>query len=154
MIQSLLDLPYTYIERFDNGVSTVCKLKAESCDAIIYGSLLLQLGRVGLWPKKEAEDYTSSLNSLAELIKGLTPASLPAIPGAHGEDHSACKAPSFKDDVLKVMSSIPDPTLDCHRTHMEERSKPRKFGRNSLKEAECRGKKSLIVKLNVPPQSG
>lgn len=123
-VQRLLDLPYTYITRFNDGRSTVCKLKSASCDAIIYGSLIHQLGRLNFWPKKEAKDIPHSVEVLLGHICNLAPISLPKILGASEEDHSACKAPSFKDEVRKILASIPSPVLHRHLKHMEKRSKP------------------------------
>ncbi|KUJ06361.1 uncharacterized protein LY89DRAFT_410850 [Mollisia scopiformis] len=153
-IQALLDLPYTYIERFKNGTSTVCKLKSESCDAIMYGSLLLQLGRIGLWPKKEAKDYTSSLLTLERCIRNLAPTSLPVIPGADGENHSDCKATCFRHYANEIMNRPADPKLECQRKHMQKRSKPKKTQYTSSKKVEEVEKESLIITLKVAPKPG
>ncbi|CZR64656.1 uncharacterized protein PAC_14554 [Phialocephala subalpina] len=151
MIQQLLDIPYGYIERFDNENSRLCKLKSESCDAIIYGSLCLKLGPFGLWPKKTAEKYQPSLNRLAADISTVVASSLPNILRAEGQDHSGCMVPSFKDAVDKIMFSIPSPVLDCHRNHIEKRNKPAKSEEKVSDEAQGGGKDSLIVKLKMAP---
>ncbi|KAE8447176.1 hypothetical protein EG329_011007 [Mollisiaceae sp. DMI_Dod_QoI] len=148
-IERLLAIPYSYIERFNNGQSTVCTIKSKSCDAILYGSLLLQLGQLSLWPKKNAEDIKSRVDSLAKNIRNLVITSLQTIPGAQGEDHSGCMAPSFKVEVDKIMTSIPSPVLEYHRSHIEKRNKstdPKNKPSNDVENGE---KKSLIVILKV-----
>lgn len=146
-IQRLLDLPYTYLTRYD-GHSSLCKLKSASCDAIICGSLLLQLGRHYLWPKKNAARVTDSVKALADHIRGLNPTSLPKLVGAEHEDHSACKGPSFKDEVNKIMKSIPSAVLDCHLKHMEKRRNPATPEEDTPVE-EGASKDSKMVRLKI-----
>lgn len=155
-IQQLLKLPYTYITRFIDGRSAICKLESASlesrgaCDAIIYGSLLRQLGRHKLWPKNKAENVRCSVVDLAKNIRTLAPISLPKLLGApEGEDHSACKGPTFEAEVRKILASVPSPVLDCHLKHMEMRSKPAVPGEDESME-EGGGSRSLKLVLKVP----
>ncbi|KAF8861610.1 hypothetical protein BDZ45DRAFT_249394 [Acephala macrosclerotiorum] len=123
MIQQLLGIPYGYIDHFNHGRSRLCRLESQTCDSIIYGSLYLQLGSLGLLPKKTAGEYQPSLEQLATDLTAVVVDSLPNIISAEGQDHSGCTVLSFKDAVDKIMSSIPSPVLDCHRKHIEKRSK-------------------------------
>lgn len=128
LINSLLDIPYQQLDRFQQG-NKACKrvVGHAECDALIYGSLALQLSRVGLWPKVDAESYTFNAKHLASLLTTIRVDFLPAIAPIDGsprpiKEHFACRIRNYTSKVTLKMIRISAPVLDCHQTHMDMRS--------------------------------
>jgi hypothetical protein len=124
-IRKLLDSPYSQIQvyervsktadhsLFPNG--TVCQMgNAPACDALVYGSLTISLFKVGLWPKKAAEDIYCSVETVAYMIRSVKVLGLPGY-----SDHTYCGKRNYAEYVLTILREMPNPILDSHKVHMK-----------------------------------
>jgi hypothetical protein len=118
VIDKLLNIYYSRIDSFrllDNINATACSddSQQKKCDAIIYGSLVLGLQRIGLWPRKSADKIHSSINQLDMTLGSLQIFII--------EGHQDCSPRHFKKEMAELTNpnEIPDPVLDSHRRHME-----------------------------------
>ncbi|KAK0119385.1 hypothetical protein ONS95_010837 [Cadophora gregata] len=122
-LTQLLDIPYQHLQRCTK--TSPCGDKR--CNPLIYGSLLLELGRRGLWPKKTPEEIKDSVTTIADLIRDievLYPREHPAdleLMSSEEKTHSPCRV-NYSNKVCRVMAAMPNPTLDCHLRHMQLRS--------------------------------
>jgi hypothetical protein len=66
----LLGLVYADVDRFSTSTQKICRAAHDKslCDAIKYGSLLKELQRLDLWPRKSAVDIKLSVQDLAEKL--------------------------------------------------------------------------------------
>lgn len=70
LIGRLLAIVNKYIDRFSNSnTKRICQNRKADCDAIPYGSLILRLQKLELWPRKD--DSAMILISVKDLAKDL-----------------------------------------------------------------------------------
>ncbi|KAG4429770.1 hypothetical protein IFR05_014748 [Cadophora sp. M221] len=132
-IQRLLNIVYHQLERYskydkhgDYVLSEYNDCSSEYCKAIIYGSLLMELEKCGLWPKKTVRDLTQSVEDIASRIRDIDVLYLgrdddeDEDQSSKEDDHSKCGV-HYIWEVSSILKDIPDPTLECHRRHMELR---------------------------------
>jgi hypothetical protein len=121
-ITKLLNIPYTVIDRYSNshGIYLCQELfEKKACDSIIYGSLLLGLQNLGLWPPKTAKNIDTDFESLVSSLNSLEIEHLPYYPNIIlSENHSACCVKDFKSQILSVLEGMGDPVLESHRIHI------------------------------------
>ena len=135
-IQSLLDIVYRHLDGFaavttsgDGPRHYICPLP--SCDAFIYGSLLISLQTQKLWPRKTAKDIHLSFMEHASVMEGLSERSYPdvtelSLPSKKVNGHAFCKYRLKIDSQLieaEEAIDLVDPVLDCHKRHMADRRK-------------------------------
>ena len=126
-LQKILDIPYDHLDQCTSGGSACGD---ERCTALVYGSLLLELGRCGLWPKKTAAEIKDSISTIADLIldlKVLYPkVELQTTGDLHTmitEENKHFNCPvQYRSTVQAIMAAVPNPTLECHIRHMQLRS--------------------------------
>lgn len=118
-IRKLFHGPYSQIRVYEEveQVTTgyICRqANSPICDALIYGSLTLYLAKKGLWPKKAAEDIYSSVETVASIIRNVKVFGLPGY-----TDHKYCGKRNYAEDVVAILSAMPNPILDSHKVHMK-----------------------------------
>ena len=92
----------------------LCESGSYDCDIYNYGSLTLELTKLGLRPRKKSKEVMSSVNSLAEILKDLAIFKL-GKPGSY----NGCGRGGYADEVAQILNDIQDPTLESHIKHME-----------------------------------
>ena len=126
----MLVTSYSYAERFlsEPDGEPLCRIEGNKreCDALAFGSLVLGLRRLELWPQKEGSQI---LRSVEELANGLLEMSTFTYPTynryGHGRDHDFCQfRQQWHDSIQKILREIPSVLKASHRRHLEtQRSK-------------------------------
>lgn len=121
-IQALLDLPYSFVDIFVTATAkntTICDDRDEKsqCDALTYGSLLLRLQSLQLWPRKSSTDINISINNLVEKLKAVKVISFPSR-SRYG--HGRCGLGDYWESISSVTTSIPGPKLSSYPRHMPD----------------------------------
>ena len=129
MTYSNVDL---YLE--SNEKSTICKHEqhAKACDSISYGSAVLGLHKLGLWPRKSANEIHGTVSELVSKLRSLRLDSLPRLTAddllppnikTRGLElnHGNCGFHNFGFKITCIMVDIDDPVLDSHRIHVRAR---------------------------------
>ncbi|KAF4633965.1 hypothetical protein G7Y89_g4141 [Cudoniella acicularis] len=109
-VKAILDIFYNYVDVFENGVGVHrCQMKhdAQACDSIIYGSLIMGLQKLHLWPRKRPEEVQISIDDLAYTLKKIQISRYPKHP---------C-VPNIAKEINDVLAAIPNPILDFHHYH-------------------------------------
>lgn len=85
-----------------------------TCDAMIYGSLMLYLKGAwpGPWPIQNDLDIQMCANSLANVVAKIGKNILSV------DSHEDCAHRDTEEDVRKSLSKIKSPVLESHRVHM------------------------------------
>ncbi|KAF8861572.1 hypothetical protein BDZ45DRAFT_723714 [Acephala macrosclerotiorum] len=122
LIDDILKVPYDHLRQYLGRSTPRCKLGKSDCDAMLFGCLVLSLDRAGFWPEKTNADI---YYSPSELYIRLAHVRLELLPG-----HDSCSSRVFVNPILGCLKEIPDPTLDCHRRHMERRAKELAFDKD------------------------
>jgi hypothetical protein len=83
-----------------------------------YGSLVLGLEDIGLWPQQPVSEISCCIDYLAKKISGLR------VYTWYNKDdplefHEGCGATSFRGDVSDILGEISNPVLQVHYEHME-----------------------------------
>ncbi|KAF4626319.1 hypothetical protein G7Y89_g11843 [Cudoniella acicularis] len=139
-IKALLDIVYAHEKRITEGVKEefgwsqpiVCNHYNRSCEAIIYGSLVLELTSLKLWPAIIEHEYSESVEELAESLQNMTIHHIgPTKDLFDGkiETHENCGGINIREQVQEYMVKQADPVLPHHREHMRiqrERFEPAK----------------------------
>ncbi|KAH6696702.1 hypothetical protein BKA61DRAFT_682913 [Leptodontidium sp. MPI-SDFR-AT-0119] len=108
--------------------TTLKKLLAIPYNQATKSSLVSELGKRNLWPRKKTGDIVDSVTTIAGLVGDLD-VSYPsyegtmsrAYPWSYVDVHLKCTV-DYKKEVAKILDHIPDPTLDCHIRHMQLRN--------------------------------
>jgi hypothetical protein len=134
-LKGLLEVVYKYVEKFSNlDKNPLCRknINVKHCHSIMFGSLVLGLQKLQLWPERKSPSEVFS--SLRQIKKGLrditilhypeTNASRSSIQFDHA-DHSSCLfTDKLKDRVDSVLNNTPTVVQDFHKRHLEaQRSK-------------------------------
>ncbi|KUJ06370.1 uncharacterized protein LY89DRAFT_790538 [Mollisia scopiformis] len=124
VIASLLQIPYQVLDRYEviyrgNSLSrrrknTICaeKKSTNCCDAIVYGSVVLGLQSVGLFPRKLPQDLSRSIVQLSHELRMVD------IHHLERGSHYDCGTDDFMESVDDALTRIWNPVLDSHRVHM------------------------------------
>ncbi|CAG8979457.1 hypothetical protein HYALB_00010650 [Hymenoscyphus albidus] len=124
IIQILLDIPYTEANAYTDlnklGKRRCCHNDSH-CDSTSYGSLVLQLVELKLWPQRKPKTITRSISSLAHdltnmKILNFSAGSYPAF--SADNIHQLCPKMNIREKVEEVMKRLPSPVLDSHKAHM------------------------------------
>ena len=96
------------------------------CDALVFGSLLLWLRDLGLWPEKELDGINHvSVDDLASELQSIEVYKWPEFSAAYDAPHRVVKHDrcGLSDDmeagVARVMRRIPSPALKSHIDHIK-----------------------------------
>lgn len=133
-MQSILDLVYKVVQslerKFPEGNSPVlprlepraikCRHGNIDCDAISYGSLVLNLLDLELWPAKSVKDLNSfSLDTLLWHLKSIKIQQLPDFVH-HGvrKSHKDCLPSDIPRELDNLNAQRRSPVLDSHTRHM------------------------------------
>ncbi|KAH6675915.1 hypothetical protein B0J14DRAFT_587588 [Halenospora varia] len=138
-ISSLLQVLYDRLTLFEAATnSTICQVgyqenrldedsyqedTRKECDAITYGSLTLGLARLGLFPRKDADEISISITELALSIQTLVIIRLPLFRDSYGHRyrgliHENCGFSDLIDKIETTLANIPSPVLESHTAHM------------------------------------
>ncbi|KAL2070199.1 hypothetical protein VTL71DRAFT_13225 [Oculimacula yallundae] len=129
--QEIIQLISQAIDLYANSDQVqVCSSNQSSCDALVYGSLLMGLKKIGLLPIMEAFLTDVSLTELLRLLNTITFHPYPMTrtgtnryTGGGGyvfhDAHPQCATPKFLADVAKLLDNIGSPVLECHTRHMD-----------------------------------
>ncbi|CAG8954729.1 hypothetical protein HYFRA_00004652 [Hymenoscyphus fraxineus] len=124
VIRILLDIPYTEANAYTDinklGKRRCCHNDSH-CDSTSYGSLILQLVELELWPPREPETIKRSISSLAHSLTSMKTLHLSAGPyPAFSADniHQSCPKMNIREKVEEVMKRLPSPVLGSHKAHM------------------------------------
>jgi hypothetical protein len=129
-LNSLLDVVYQYVERFSNlNKKPMCRrgINVHHCHSIMFGSLVLELQKLQLWPgRKSPSEIFSSLQEVEDGLKGITILLYPATTINHTGirsvpvDHSPCLfMKELKDRVDSVLNNTATVVQDFHTRHLE-----------------------------------
>ncbi|CZR64693.1 uncharacterized protein PAC_14592 [Phialocephala subalpina] len=121
LIDDILKIPYDHLRQYLGRSSPRCQVGIADCDSIGYGSLVLSLDGAGFWPEKT---HANILYAPNELYRRMGNVRLHLLPNA---SHDKCSPRVFVLPILACLKEIPDPTLDCHRRHIERRAKELAF---------------------------
>lgn len=134
-LKGLLDIVYKYVGKFSNlDKNHVCRrnINVHHCHSIMFGSLVLGLQKLKLWPgRKSPSEIFGSLQEIEHGLKGITILYYPATTGNHHGiqsspvDHSSCLfMQELIDRVDSVLSNTASVVQDFHTRHLEaQRSK-------------------------------
>lgn len=131
-LQALINIPYDLAEsyhpptNFGKSTRTLCRFQQAECDAVTYGSLLLGLIKIGLWPRKSPEQIFLLDNTLvAYFLSELKILQQPLTKDADGRtyNHDACLSVNIKNAVDEVLQQDFNPVLDSHTLHMNTQKK-------------------------------
>lgn len=102
---------------------TVCSegTREEYCDAIVYGSVVLGLQLVKLFPRLRSEDVIMSVKELAISIQEIEVLHLPGTKKSSLSHHENCGVKDFRDQVQSILVEPQNPTLELYRRHMQAR---------------------------------
>lgn len=96
-LQRLLDIPYNGArEILSSRPVSKCLAKGKNCDSIIYGSLILALSDIELWPEKRTHKVDTSIRRISTQLACLD---VQALPDSNYKTHKACKF-----DIAKAAS--------------------------------------------------
>jgi hypothetical protein len=96
------------------------KVRTAVPDSVIYGSIILGLKKLDLWPPKDADNVSQSFNDLKKVLMDLKIQRLPDWPqDSTTDDHSRCRWLDIQDEARAVLLQIGDPLLEGHRIHMK-----------------------------------
>ncbi|KAK0120416.1 hypothetical protein ONS96_010632 [Cadophora gregata f. sp. sojae] len=90
IVQEILDFIYAEVRKYSNIArvdESLCKSGRMSCDAMVYGDLLIGLQQSGLWSPVEACKILGSVGQLASTIRELKTHSHPQTGGRSGPTH-------------------------------------------------------------------
>jgi hypothetical protein len=134
-LKGLLDIVYQYVDKFSNlGKNTICRkaIDVHHCHSIMFGSLVLGLQKLKLWPgRKSPSEIFSSLQEIEHGLKGITILLYPATTVNRNGfqsvpvDHSPCLfTKELNDRVDSVLNNTATMVQDFHMRHLEaQRSK-------------------------------
>jgi hypothetical protein len=95
---------------------TPCLHNIDGCNSIAYGSVVLGLSNINLWPMKNACDIRMSAKNLAaQLLK----IKVSILPRSGGKDHRKCHILDADTRVSEILAGFPSPVEDVHRLYME-----------------------------------
>lgn len=101
--------------------SQTCRHKNESCTVSLYGSVVLPLIQLGVWPPKDrtAQACTYSINAFSSPVlkqKIHTPAE-------RSPNHYQCSlfGVEIRNAVAHIINEIPSPLLEPHRRHFQQK---------------------------------
>ena len=123
-VENILQIVYDEVEKYENldKVDTIlCKSGRMSCDAMVYGSLLIGLQQKYLWPEVKASELALSINEIAGMIRELKIHIHPQTGGKSGPTHFNCSTFRGCPALEKVLKDMPSPVLECHTIHMRNR---------------------------------
>jgi hypothetical protein len=96
----------------------------KECDAIVYGSLLISLQSISLWPQKKPEEIHMSVNQLVLKLRSVKTIKLPVYAEYRlydaPPDHGECSLVDYKWKIDTVVARIESPVLDSHLKHMAD----------------------------------
>ncbi|KAK0637570.1 hypothetical protein DIS24_g10694 [Lasiodiplodia hormozganensis] len=131
-ISDMLDLLYgcviAYQTAYENKEQAgICQAggniyRKKSCDALVYGSLMISMQCVGLsLARPSAESVTWSVNTLREKLLQIA---IEMLDGGGVEDHTYCNFQSeLRRSINKIWRTMPSPVLEDHRMHMQRQRK-------------------------------
>lgn len=122
-ILALLNVLYSRVDNYIAAITnntTICSHENEKtqCDALTYGSLLMRLQTLGLWPRKSPIDIHMSIN---DLVSRLTSVKIIKLPSKYNDTHLTCGLSGYIEEIPGALDSIACPTLASnlhHGTHM------------------------------------
>lgn len=116
-IKDLLKVTYDYFDLlFREGASVCCQPNSNiACDALMCGSLIIGLQRLGLWPQKSFDTIGLSIQDLSSKLDSLM---IWTYPANNFANHYNCGSTGLDDRINATLHSIPDPVLEIHRRHM------------------------------------
>lgn len=128
-LNSLLNVVYQYVERFSNlAKKPMCRrgINVHHCHSIMFGSLVLELQKLQLWPgRKSPSEIFSSLQEIEDGLKGITILLYPKA-ADHNDirsvpvDHSPCLfTEELQDGVYYVLNNTVTVVQDFHTRHLE-----------------------------------
>lgn len=97
----------------------------ESCDALVYGSLVLGLVSKDLFPRKDVEDILISVSELKKCLMAIKLRSYLEADRSYSSyssqmiEHYGCGRKSFHDRLEQVLVKIPNPVLASHLQHIK-----------------------------------
>lgn len=110
-IKDLLKLPYDCVDRFEkNKNSFICFANKKKCDSMMYGSLLIGLRELGLWPRQSPDTINISVKDLASQLSSLEILQF-SDRFSHDDRHNCARTIALADKIASLLSSIPDPVL-------------------------------------------
>lgn len=112
VIQQILDVYYDYIADIEMG-KHACKKDTDKgrCAELIYGSLLLGLIVLKLWPRKEPRQVPYNICHLNRVLKSMTVNTL--------AEHEHCFGISYYQRILLIEGSQ-SPVIEAHTRHMQK----------------------------------
>jgi hypothetical protein len=120
MINDQLERVHATVEKCLETRETMCasdtaNARADDCDAMVLGSFLRELQKLGVLPRSKNQIIHESM-SLSEFTQKLLSMNIKGV-------HQQCrKAPFERADLVRFPKSVPDPVLEAHRRHMKRQS--------------------------------
>ncbi|KAI9769222.1 MAG: hypothetical protein M1840_004351 [Geoglossum simile] len=132
VITRLVAITYTYVNRFLKDPGYVCRRpKSQSqCDAFVFGTLILGLQKLHLWPERGDNINGLSIEVFASTVESLVPSHWTGVsylaessnPGEMGKvsSHFCGKLVSeYQTEIADAIKSIPSPVLKSHLRHIQ-----------------------------------
>jgi hypothetical protein len=116
VIDRLLNALYEIIDTLAINNMSLCLevLGHTDCEALILGSLIQNLHKNGLWPRKDPKTIHMSVGELSNTLRNM------AIRSANSSYPGyKCGKTAFKDMIQRQLDVIPNPILGSHLRHME-----------------------------------
>ncbi|KAI9770476.1 MAG: hypothetical protein M1839_003191 [Geoglossum umbratile] len=124
VVTQLVDITNKYVNLFVKKSGAVCRqpMHQRQCDALVFGSLILSLRDLHLWPEKNG----LSIRAFARALKSLEVYRWPTTISASfaevrnlAASHDNCNSiVEYRAAINAVLNSIPTPVLESHRRHI------------------------------------
>ena len=124
-IHGLLGSTYHYVDNFlsETDPEAQCRNRnnERECDALIFGSLVIDLLSFKLWPKKKASEIDSSVEEIAQKLRNIEIFTYPrADRYGRGSDHEDC---NFQDQLRysteMILKTEPSALKSSHTWHLD-----------------------------------
>jgi len=112
LLSQLLEIPYKLLDEL-KAKPVVEHCVYRQCRALTYGTLLMELEELKLWPKQTPDTITLTVSELATKLSGLSVETLHSL-----LRHTCMTLTNMKACVDKVMDSDYQPVLASHEEHL------------------------------------
>jgi len=118
-IGKLLNLYTEFVTKYP---TSVCKLEKDECSSMLYGSIMLPLIRLNIWPPMNfqvPQNYSASINYLSSPLATIN---IHILKDRNISNH-ACGLfqNEIRSSVTKILDEIPSPLLESHRRHFQQK---------------------------------
>jgi hypothetical protein len=118
MINDLLERVLATVDKCLETSETICasdnaNARADDCDAMVLGSFLRELQKLGVLPRSKNQIIHESM-SVSEFAWKLRIMNIKSV-------HQQCRKAPFEQpgQIAFPIGSLPDPVLEAHRRHMK-----------------------------------